>query len=216
MKLINTDGMAFIRPGSEWFWTALSGIVLAVTFIAIYRQLRAQGAANALRRLEALDDRWNSRLLALARLRSALSLRYGERQPGMSREMWQIMSFFVDVANLLENGHISLEEVDANWGPASRSGRRSCASRCGRSARAKATQPSLEEWNPSRPDSGGDWSHEVVSPFSGIYSSDRGDIVVSWYKGTGGYAGLAYFEQYAGQGPWAIQGQIFPGDPPNP
>jgi hypothetical protein len=38
MKLINTDGMALIGPGSEWFWTAVSGIVLAVTFIAIYRQ----------------------------------------------------------------------------------------------------------------------------------------------------------------------------------
>jgi hypothetical protein len=35
VKLINTDGMAFIGPGSEWFWTALSGIVLAITFIAI-------------------------------------------------------------------------------------------------------------------------------------------------------------------------------------
>jgi hypothetical protein len=35
VKLINTDGMAFIGPGSEWFWTALSGLVLAVTFIAI-------------------------------------------------------------------------------------------------------------------------------------------------------------------------------------
>ena len=31
MKLINTDGMAFIGPGSEWFWTAVSGIVLVVT-----------------------------------------------------------------------------------------------------------------------------------------------------------------------------------------
>ena len=42
MKLINTDGMSFIGPGSEWFWTAVSGLVLAVTFIAIYRQLRTQ------------------------------------------------------------------------------------------------------------------------------------------------------------------------------
>ena len=42
MKLINTDGMAFIGPGSEWFWTALSGIALLITFIAVYRQLRTQ------------------------------------------------------------------------------------------------------------------------------------------------------------------------------
>lgn len=42
MELINTDGMAFIGPGSEWFWTALQFAALAITFFAIYRQLRAQ------------------------------------------------------------------------------------------------------------------------------------------------------------------------------
>jgi hypothetical protein len=42
MKFINTDGMTFIGPGSEWFWTAVSGLMLAVTFIAIYRQFRLQ------------------------------------------------------------------------------------------------------------------------------------------------------------------------------
>ena len=42
MRLINTDGMAFIGPGSEWFWTALQFTALAITFFAIYRQLRAQ------------------------------------------------------------------------------------------------------------------------------------------------------------------------------
>ena len=42
MKVINTDGLAFIGPGSEWFWTALQFAALAITFLAIYRQLRAQ------------------------------------------------------------------------------------------------------------------------------------------------------------------------------
>lgn len=42
MKLINTDGMAFLGPGSEWFWTALQFTALAITFFAIYRQLQAQ------------------------------------------------------------------------------------------------------------------------------------------------------------------------------
>ena len=42
MTLINTEGLALIGPGSEWFWTALQFTVLATTFIAIYRQLQAQ------------------------------------------------------------------------------------------------------------------------------------------------------------------------------
>ena len=47
MQFINTDGMAFIGPGSEWFWTALTGVVLAVTFLGIYRQVRLQAHASA-------------------------------------------------------------------------------------------------------------------------------------------------------------------------
>jgi hypothetical protein len=42
VTFINTDGMAFIGPGSEWFWTALQFTALAITFYAIYRQLRGQ------------------------------------------------------------------------------------------------------------------------------------------------------------------------------
>ena len=42
MSLINTDGLALIGPGSEWFWTALQFTALAITFIAIYRQLATQ------------------------------------------------------------------------------------------------------------------------------------------------------------------------------
>ena len=51
---------------------------------------------------------------------------------------------------------------------------------------------------------------------SGVASSDRGDIMVFWYKGTGGYEGLSYFELITGSEPWKIQGQVFPGNPPPP
>ena len=45
---------------------------------------------------------------------------------------------------------------------------------------------------------------------------DAGTSSSIWYKGTGGYAGLSYFELDTGQDPWKIQGQVFPGDPPPP
>lgn len=34
MRVINTDGMALIGPGSEWLWTALQFVALAVTGLA--------------------------------------------------------------------------------------------------------------------------------------------------------------------------------------
>ncbi len=43
-----------------------------------------------------------------------------------------------------------------------------------------------------------------------------GDIITIWYRGTGDYAGLSYFELWTGSGPWTIQGLIFPGDPTTP
>ncbi len=53
VKIINTDGMSFIGPGSEWFWTAVSGLVLAVTLLAIYRQLRLQASQGAIEQTDA-------------------------------------------------------------------------------------------------------------------------------------------------------------------
>jgi hypothetical protein len=64
VKLINADGLVFVGTGSEWFWTAISGIVLVITFLAIYRQLRLQANAKAIDELDAWDrvgnsERWN-------------------------------------------------------------------------------------------------------------------------------------------------------------
>jgi len=72
----------------------------------------------------------------------------------------------------------------------------------------------LVQWGTSRLENdGGAWE----GTGSGVWSSDRGDDTIAfWYKGTGGYAGLSYFELWTGQEPWAIQGQIIPGDPPKP
>ncbi len=68
------------------------------------------------------------------------------------------------------------------------------------------------QWGSVRLDNaGGAWE----GTGSGVSSSDRGDILVSWYKGTGGYAGLGYFELRTGKAPHTIRGLIFPGDPPD-
>ena len=68
MKLINTDGMAPIGPGSEWFWTALSGLVLAITFLAVYRQLRLQRNAADFGQLASVEAEWLLELLVRHKL----------------------------------------------------------------------------------------------------------------------------------------------------
>jgi hypothetical protein len=63
VPLINTQGLVLIGPGSEWFWSAVSGLILAVTFIAIYRQLRLSANATAIDRLTEFEREWASERL---------------------------------------------------------------------------------------------------------------------------------------------------------
>jgi hypothetical protein len=48
--------MAFIGPASEWFWAALQFTALAITFIAIYRQLQTARSVRAVSRSLGLPD----------------------------------------------------------------------------------------------------------------------------------------------------------------
>jgi hypothetical protein len=97
VKLINTDGMALIGPGSEWFWTAVTGVVLAVTFLAIYRQLRAQ-------QMQAAD---NTRLLRSQAHYNALML---DQRP------WEMVIENRDLASIMTIGSATPEALsEADW-----------------------------------------------------------------------------------------------------
>jgi hypothetical protein len=107
VKLVNTDGMAFIGPGSEWFWTALSGIVLAVTFIAIYRQLVLARNASAREQLESSDREWNSERFALCKLEVLLARRDNADPASVPGAPAQAIAFYWErIAALARGGHL--------------------------------------------------------------------------------------------------------------
>ena len=110
MKLVNTDGMALIGPGSEWFWTALSGIILAVTFVAIYRQLRLQRSQDAIAQLDAFEREWASERLLRAKLGVVVALRDG-LDPGSVPDglAFVVAAFWNKVGSLVRSGHIDRE-----------------------------------------------------------------------------------------------------------
>jgi hypothetical protein len=59
MTYINTDGLSFLRPGSEWFWTAVSAITLVATLLAIYRQVLLQRGLKEAQQFEELSTQWS-------------------------------------------------------------------------------------------------------------------------------------------------------------
>jgi hypothetical protein len=80
-------------------------------------------------------------------------------------------------------------------------------------------QAAAVQWGTERiENAGGAWEGKAT----GVYSTDRGDIVAAWYTGTGGYAGLGYFRLSTSADltagvtrSWKIRGLVFPGDPPS-
>ena len=97
MTLINTDGLALIGPGSEWFWTALQFAAVAITIVAIYRQLQAQQ----------LEMRENTKLLRSQAHHNALTLSQRARELLIENE---------DFARIVHAGYTNPDELDAvDW-----------------------------------------------------------------------------------------------------
>ena len=104
MHLINTDGLALIGPGSEWFWTAVSGIILAVTFVAIYRQLRLGRDAEANKMIETFDAGFHSERMSRHKLAAMRWLAAGGSVP--TGNVAAVGNFWESLGTLGRRGHL--------------------------------------------------------------------------------------------------------------
>jgi hypothetical protein len=107
VRLINTEGLTFIGPGSEWFWAAVSGIVTAVTLLAIYRQLSIARSAGAREELASLGREWASERQMRYRLEILVALRDGADRahlPGGPAD--GLMNWWEGVAQLARSGDL--------------------------------------------------------------------------------------------------------------
>jgi hypothetical protein len=117
MEFINTDGMSFLGPGSEWFWTAVSAGVLLATLLAIYRQVLLQRGLKEAQQSEDLAREWDSERLLRARLAIALTLQDGQEldhSPSMSSAT-RILDYWDKVGSLVRYGHVGREQITAQW-----------------------------------------------------------------------------------------------------
>jgi len=116
--------MTFVGPGSEWFWTALSGLVLVVTLLAIYRQLRVARSAAAYEQLDAFERELDSE--RMIRNEVDLLVALGDRPdpadipPGAA---YVVGGFWQKTGALVRSGHLdpkllragSLDAVQFWW-----------------------------------------------------------------------------------------------------
>jgi hypothetical protein len=107
VTLINTKGMAFIGPGSEWFWAALQFTALAITFIAIYRQLRIARSSRAVEQVQAYSRQFGDERNARYRLAILVALR--DEMPIPLGVGIGMANYFEDVATLSRSGHLDVK-----------------------------------------------------------------------------------------------------------
>lgn len=107
VKLINLDGLALIGPGSEWFWSMLQFVIVAITLFAIYRQVRVQASTAAIEQMDAIVKEWRSESSTRHTLDIATALRDGvppEKVPYGAAST--IGDFWEGIGYLVRAGHI--------------------------------------------------------------------------------------------------------------
>jgi hypothetical protein len=116
---VDIAGLTLAGPGSEWFWTAVSGLILGVTFIAIWRQLRLQRAAMGYSQVTEIsrDDVGESmlrmKLQILEALRDGVDPAFIPYGPAS-----YVIDFWEDVGALVRLGHMDKRLLYMTMGPA--------------------------------------------------------------------------------------------------
>jgi hypothetical protein len=106
MTFINTDGLSFLGPGSEWFWTAFQGIVLALSLWGILRQVRIQTAQKLRQDVADFDAQWQSERMLRHRLVIATAQRDGTMEDLWGSAPNTVANFWEMVGSLTRAKHL--------------------------------------------------------------------------------------------------------------
>jgi len=114
VRIFSTDPIVLIGPGSEWFWSMAQLVVVAITLVGIYYQLRLQRAANAFEQLNRIAAEWGSEPLLRAKLRIARAAEAGVAMPPGATTL--IANYWETVASLVRSGHVDARVVFGSVG----------------------------------------------------------------------------------------------------
>jgi hypothetical protein len=113
MTIVSSEPIVLIGPGSEWLWSAAQFVVVAITLVGIYYQLRLQRAANAFEQIHRIAAEWNSERLVRAKLRVLRAAAFGAHD---ASAVGIVADFWEEVASLVRAGHVDLSIAYENMG----------------------------------------------------------------------------------------------------
>jgi hypothetical protein len=107
VRLFNLEGSAIFGPGSEWFWSMAQFVLVAITLLGIYVQLRIARSANAFEQINRLTGDWESERTTRHTLEVYLALR--DRTPVEDIPEGAatfLINYWENVAALVRAGHV--------------------------------------------------------------------------------------------------------------
>lgn len=122
--MIDLDGgLVLVGPESEWFWTAFSGILVGISLLAVFRQLRLQTSQKMRDDIANLEAEYNSERFLRYRLQLATARRDGlapEQMPDAACR--SIVNFWDEVGEFARARHIDRKMTASMMGGAAVSG----------------------------------------------------------------------------------------------
>jgi len=117
--MVSTNPLVLIGPGSEWFWSMLQLVVVAVSLLGLYRQVRLQTSASAIEQADALSREWASERLNRSRFAVLRYVRDNQDWVNVPVQPSNVIGdFWERVAYLVRKGHVQRDIVSAYLGSA--------------------------------------------------------------------------------------------------
>lgn len=116
MQLVNLDDVVLFGPGSEWLWVFVQAVALTITFVAIYRQLRAARSASEFEQVREVESEFYSPRLTRARLALYDGLRGRKPEQGLPDGAVDVLCWYDNLGYLVEAGNLSASWFHASWG----------------------------------------------------------------------------------------------------
>lgn len=116
MRLINLDDVVLFGPWSEWLWVFVQAVALTITFVAIYRQLRAARSASEFEQVRSIEAEFYAPRLTRARLALYEGLRGRKPEQGLPDGAVDVLCWYDNLGYLVEAGNLSASWFYASWG----------------------------------------------------------------------------------------------------
>ena len=120
MGIVSDQPIVLIGPGSEWLWSMAQFVIVAITFLAIYYQLRLQRPSAAIEQVRAISREWTHEQMARAKLDVLTLVRDGSDPGATLTAGGEIGDFWEDLAYLAKSGSIDRRLIYDSLGPAVR------------------------------------------------------------------------------------------------